>query len=106
MQKKRSRLQIYLDVLRVIKRGVEKPTHIMYKCNLSWIPLRTILRSLKEQGLVVEEAESDLRSRYRTTQKGEEVLRYFSRAGEMITVEELRKKPKGRPAQGRILSET
>lgn len=101
-------MQIYLDVLRVIKRGVEKPTHIMYKCNLSWIPLRTILSSLREQGLVVEEAEAEsgLRRRYRTTEKGEEVLRYFGRAEEMITVEELRKKPKGRPVLGGIPSET
>jgi len=83
MTQKRSRLQIYLDVLRVINNGVQKPTHIMYKCNLSWVPLKEVLESLMAQGLVMK-GESKHRKTYEITEKGKEVLRYFDKAKELI----------------------
>jgi len=86
MTKKRSRLQIYLEVLKAIRKGVYKPTNIMYKCNLSWIPLMEILNSLLKQGLIRRRVQSK-RKIYEITEKGLNVLRYFEKAEEMITIE-------------------
>jgi len=88
MARKRSRLQIYLEVLRVIKKGVQKPTNIMYKFNLSWIPLMEILNSLINQGLI------ETRNNYRRkvcviTERGLSVLKYFEKAEDLIIFEEM-----------------
>jgi len=89
MTRRRSKLEIYLDVLRVIKGGVRKPTRIMYGANLSWKPLQQVLQSLLDQGLIVEIDVSDggdkrTTKHYEITQKGENVLRYFDRARRLI----------------------
>ena len=49
---KRNRTEIYIDVLKAIKDGLEKPTRIMYRSNLSWRPLKNILDELVTLGLV------------------------------------------------------
>jgi predicted transcriptional regulator len=74
---RRSKLEIYLDVLKAIGAGSEKPTHIMYKANLSWVVLRGCLQNLKDQGLVVESAVDDGRTVYHLTNKGFELLNQF-----------------------------
>lgn len=58
-------------------------THIMYKCNLSWVPLKEVLESLMAQGLV---AKGELKQRkiYEITERGRDVLRYFDKAKEFI----------------------
>ena len=91
-------MEIYLDVLRVIKEGVHKPTRIMYGANLSWKPLQQVLRSLLDQGLIIEIDVSDGGDRrttkhYEITQKGENVLRYFDRARRLIELEEVVRLP-------------
>ncbi|MEM2342121.1 MAG: DUF4364 family protein [Candidatus Bathyarchaeia archaeon] len=73
MSKKRSRLEIYLDVLRVIRAGYNKPTNIMYKSNLSWITLQEILSSLVEKGLVAT-IENNGKKLYVITARGKNVL--------------------------------
>ncbi len=93
MTRRRSKLEIYLDVLRVIKGGVRKPTRIMYGANLSWKPLQQVLQSLLDQGLIIEIDVSDggdkrTTKHYEITQKGENVLRYFDRARRLIELEE------------------
>jgi len=98
MTRRRSKLEIYLDVLRVIKEGVHKPTRIMYGANLSWKPLQQVLRSLLDQGLIIEIDVSDGGDRrttkhYEITQKGENVLRYFDRARRLIELEEVVRLP-------------
>ena len=98
MTRRRSKLEIYLDVLRVIKGGVRKPTRIMYGANLSWKPLQQVLRSLLDQGLIIEIDVSDggdkrTTKHYEITQKGENVLRYFDRARRLIELEEVVRLP-------------
>ena len=51
---RRSKLEIYLDVLSTIKGGTEKPTSIMYEANLSWRPLKKILAHMVSQTLIEE----------------------------------------------------
>ena len=52
MTRKRTTIEIYLDVLRTVKNGVNKPTNIMYRCNLAWRPFRHVLDSLVENELL------------------------------------------------------
>jgi predicted transcriptional regulator len=84
MARRRSKLEIYVEVLSIIKGGTTKPTRIMYDANLSWDHLHRVLNPMLSQGLIDEidttlERRRDKRtsSRYELTQKGENVLRYF-----------------------------
>lgn len=85
MSKKRSKLEIYLDVLRAIRAGYSKPTNIMYKSNLSWITLRDILDSLVERGLITT-IERDGRKLYFITSKGKSVLNSLEEAYSILSV--------------------
>ncbi len=93
---RRSRLELYLDVLWAIKRGTTKPTRIMYEANLSWKPLQKILNSMLAQKLVEDIDASDNRDKrtntiYKITQKGENIINYFNRAREYLDIEEITK---------------
>ena len=72
-QRKRSRLEIYFDVLRVIRRGTNKPTRIMYSSNLSWLPLTRILSNLTSRGYIINEQFKG-HSFYKITAKGWQAL--------------------------------
>jgi predicted transcriptional regulator len=88
---RRSKTEIYIDVLSVIKNGESRPTRIMYSTNLSWAPLRRLLESLLEQNLIeaAEVGQDDGRSKnlYKITEKGESVLTYFSKCKDILSVE-------------------
>lgn len=94
MTARRSKLEIYLNVLQIIKSGTEKPTRIMYAANLSWKPLQKILDAMTTQGLIngVEAEDGDDKRTtkiYEISQKGENVLRYFVRAKELLPLEDI-----------------
>jgi len=78
--RKRSREEIYLDVLRLIRNGVQRPTQIMYKANLSWVPVDQILSSLVLEGMVKFQTEKGGRKLYFLTEKGQEVINSFLNA--------------------------
>lgn len=90
--RRRSVLELHLDVLRVIRDGTRKPTHIMYGANLSWNPMHRILRSLVSQGLIREvdvSGDRDGRSSrsYEITRKGEKVVGYINRSVELMGID-------------------
>ena len=91
MSSRRSKFEIYIDILALIKGGVALPTRIMYSANLSWKPLCQILKSLVAQGLVEEHSMDggDKRTKkiYGITEKGDNVLRYFNRAKDLMELE-------------------
>jgi len=96
MKHRRSKLEIYLDVIQIIKNGTRKPTRIMYGANLSWKPLQHILRSMVSQELIREIDARDGRDKrtnkyYEITQKGENVVKYFKRAKGLLELEEVGK---------------
>jgi len=91
MSSRRSRFEIYIDVLSEIKNGSNKPTQVMYGANLSWRPLQEILKSLLNQGLISEIGE-DIRDKrtkvqFQLTPKGENVVRYYSKAKSLIEIQ-------------------
>ena len=83
ISEKRSRIRLCLDVLKVISKGVTKPTNIMYKSNLSWVTLMEILKFLVEEDLVRFEKVGK-RKRYKITQKGLDTLKYYRKIEEML----------------------
>jgi predicted transcriptional regulator len=85
MTSKRSKLEIYIDVLKTIRKGTYKPTRIMYRTNLSWKPLMKVLGSLADQDLISVRDEGNHKF-YEITEKGRNVLQYFSKAMESIKV--------------------
>ena len=93
---RRSKLEIWLDVLWIIKNGTSIPTHIMYGANLSWKPLQQILKSMVTQGLIIEINTRNTRKydkrtnrRYEVTQKGENFVRYFNHGKSLLNLEDL-----------------
>ena len=92
LKSRRSRLEVYLDVLWTIKNGTKKPTRIMYASNLSWKPLQRTLDSLVAQELIKEFDPKHLRDKrttvcYDLTIKGENVLKYFKKAEDLLELE-------------------
>jgi len=85
MSYKRSKLEIYLEVMKSINRGTEKPTRIMYKTNLSWRPLMNVLESLQDQSFITSHKKGNY-TVYKVTEKGKNVLKYFSEAMNLIEI--------------------
>jgi len=75
---RRSELEIKMDVLRVVSSGIDRPTQVMYKANLSWIALQSNLKSLKNSGFLREE-DLGSRKRYELTQRGFEILSTYNK---------------------------
>jgi len=76
MERKRTRLEIIRDILEVIKsrNGKIKPTHILYKSNLSHGMMEQYLSELIEKKLI-EEIKLAKGKSYRVTEQG---LSYLS----------------------------
>lgn len=70
---RRSRFDHYCDVLQVIELGVEKPTRIMYKANLTYKMLQDIVATLVHNRFIREEI-SGAKKRYYITRKGRDAL--------------------------------
>jgi predicted transcriptional regulator len=90
MSRRRSRLEIMLKILSVVRDGNDKPTRIMYASNLSWKPIQRALSSMVEQGLVemMMTPSEKSRKRYVITEKGVNVLDYFEKANEVLPTDE------------------
>ncbi len=93
MSARRSKFQLSVEVLDCIKKGEEKPTRIMYNCNLSWKSLKEILDNLSDQGLLEEiivPGKKRSKRQYSITLKGENVLKYYRMVSGLIEVEGLK----------------
>ena len=78
MSKKRDRLQIIHDILKAIreKNGKIKPTHILYKSNLSPQMLEEYLDELIAKNLILQHNSKQGRT-YSLTQRGFEYLEKY-----------------------------
>jgi len=80
---RRSELEIRMDVLQVVSQGIDRPTQIMYKANLSWIALQGNIKALVGRGFLTEE-NLGTRRRYELTQTGTEILRDYMKVVEAM----------------------
>ncbi len=80
MAARRSNIDIVGDILRSLRmaQGQLKPTHVMYKANLSHKLLKEYLDDLMEKGLI-EEGNYEGRRMIRITDKGREFLGQFDK---------------------------
>ena len=85
---RRSRLEIYFDLLKVVENGVTKPTRIMYKTNLSWKTLHEILSVLVSKKFVLERRVGNS-ARYHITEKGHNALAYHRKSLEGLVANKL-----------------
>ena len=82
---RRSRLDIYFDVLKTIDNGTDKPTRIMYETNLSWTSLLSVFTALINSEFIrVEKMKTS--KRYYITEKGKNALSYHIKSLEGLTV--------------------
>jgi predicted transcriptional regulator len=76
---RRSRLEIYFDVLKALDKGIYKPTRLMYKANLSWSSLQDTFETLLDGGFMAVELNKKSK-RYCITDKGRRALSYHVRS--------------------------
>ena len=76
---RRSQLEICLDILKAVAEGRRKPTHIMYRANLSWVRLKKYINFLIAQGLLREIINDNNQNspHFSLTRKGKEVVKYY-----------------------------
>jgi predicted transcriptional regulator len=82
---RRSKLELYIDILLTIKNGKEKPTNVMSWANISYPRLQRMLTDLCSQGLISKtklQNSHDKRTntKYQITQKGENVINYINKS--------------------------
>ena len=84
---RRSRFEMYVDVLTEIKSGTGLPTRIMYGANMSWNPLKNTLEKLKVKGFIAEQPihGNNISTRsYILTEKGDNVLNYLKTVNNIL----------------------
>jgi predicted transcriptional regulator len=80
MARKRTHLEVIRDILEVVKNknGRIKPTHILYKSNLSYQMMDEYLNELKEKELIKEHKTRQGRT-YTVTEKGFSFLAEYNK---------------------------
>ncbi len=83
MEKKRSRKDIVYDMLILIheRKGKIKPTHLMYKANLSHKQMSNYLKELIDSSLI-EKISEDNKQMISMTKKGQEFLSKYTQLKE------------------------
>jgi len=71
-------MEIYIDILKAVAEGRQKPTHIMYRANLTWARLKRHMDFLASRNLLIQE-ETNASTTFSLTATGKEVLQYYKR---------------------------
>ena len=82
---RRSSFQITIDVLKVINKGEERPTRIMYASNLSWNSLKSTLSLLVSKGYICKNCLNQ-NIKYSITAKGQEILDYYNQLNSLVQI--------------------
>jgi len=85
MERKRNRMEIISDMLRIVskKEGKVKPTHLMYKANLSHIQMKKYLKELSESELIIEKIDKDKKV-IGISKKGRDFLNSYAQMKELF----------------------
>jgi predicted transcriptional regulator len=73
---RRSRLELYLDVLKAIHQGRQAPSRVVYAANLSYDRVINCINFLIDHNLVTQ-INGTTKKRYVTTERGRNVVKYF-----------------------------
>lgn len=87
---RRSKYEIYIEILSAIKNGINLPTPIMYNTCLSWKSITQILNSLEGLGFIENRCENwgkRSNKEYFITEKGEEFLFNLNNVIELLAIE-------------------
>ena len=84
MAERRSHLEIVHDILKAIqdKGGKIKPTHLLYKSNLSHKRMKGYVEDLQQKGLITADVKEDERSMYLITDQGLRFLEQYNKVKE------------------------
>ena len=80
---RRSKLEIYVSILRGLSKGEKRTVHVMYSANLNFIQAKSYLNFLVKKGLVEKREEGKIVV-YRITQKGKDFLENYKKIEEAI----------------------
>lgn len=69
-------MEIMCEILEVVSTGVERPTHIIYRANISWKVLNVFLKLLLKNNLLQKQNDGK-RTVYKVTDKGFLVLNLY-----------------------------
>jgi len=72
---RRSQFEIYIDILKAVAEGKRKPTHIMYRANVTWKRLKKHVNFLVVHGLLVEEQDGGTKTLLLTS-SGKDIIWY------------------------------
>lgn len=83
MKEKRGRLEIIFDILAAVqkKNGRIKPTHLLYKSNLSYQRMNVYIEELISKGLIAKDFDEESKF-YTLTENGYNFLAEFKRIKE------------------------
>ena len=81
-------MEVKIDILQAIAEGAGRPTHIMYRSNLSWAVMRNFIKMLEEQGLVISTVVEG-RKNYVLTPKGNRVLDTYANVRKQLETPQL-----------------
>ena len=70
-------MEMVCDILGVVSEGPTKPTHILYRANMSWRVLSSYLDYLMKKGLVDKSDDGGKRCVYTLTSKGRSILKLY-----------------------------
>ena len=87
VRERRSRMELRLDLLRVVSNGETKPTRIMYATNTSWKLFNLLLSDLVNINLIEEipleerkrRGKNLSKKRYRLTDRGQTLINQLDR---------------------------
>ena len=82
---RRSRLEIYFDVLKAIDKGTDKPTRIMYETNLSWASAFSVFDALTHSDFIRTEKKKTSKLYY-ISEKGRNALSYHLKSLEGLSI--------------------
>lgn len=82
MSLRRSRFEIYRELLTQVQDGDCQPNRMMYSTELPWYTFNQVIKTLISQKFLVEVDQMDKgsRARYKVTEKGERFLKYLGEA--------------------------
>ena len=92
MSIRRSRFEIYRELLTHVHNGICQPTKMLYSTELPWNAFNQVMETLISQGLLVEvkdQGDKSNRKLYRVTERGEKFLENLTVALNSVDLEEI-----------------